>query len=65
MSEQFDIQQFCKALIIQCPGMATAYETDLLINSYSKIELAQICLICLEVIRERNKQIEDLKNANQ
>ena len=34
------------------------YEIEILINNYSKTELAQICVIALEVIREKNEVLK-------
>lgn len=53
--------QFLRDLIITFSTLPKEEEIEILINSYSKEELAQICLICLEIIREKNKLIGGIK----
>ena len=48
-------KKFLRELIISVPKLANAEEIEILINSYSKIELAELCILLLEVIREKNK----------
>lgn len=51
-----DYKNKLNEFIISCPSISNSEEIEILINSYSKIELAEICLLMLEVIREKNKE---------